>query len=416
MRASASAIVVWIYTFVCASGVRAQDQPAADRLAPQTRAAEIELEREKKAAELTPETPSPAEHAFDVVKNNKILERIVGGVTGWRARLGGLITGSGFAAGPEYDRPDLLHEQLHFRASVRGSIEKFWLSEMDLKAPHLANDHVFLDFYALHRDYPHVDYYGPGSNSAKTGRSAFTLEDTSMQMTAGVTPFDHFHVGARGRYLLVNVGPGQDKRFVSTDQIYSEATTPGIEVQTNFLESGGFVQYDWRNYPGEPRKGGNYLAEYSTFSDTERGRYSFSRLHLEVQQYFSIFNERRVLALRGRIEASDPHTGQEVPFYLQPTLGGSDDLRGFRPFRFYDNNSAVLNGEYRWEVFSGLDMALFVDAGQVYHDWHQINFRQLDTDYGFGFRFNVRNNVFMRIDTGFSREGFQVWVKFNNVF
>jgi outer membrane protein assembly factor BamA len=147
-----------------------------------------------------------------------------------------------------------------------------------------------------------------------------------------------------------------------------------------------------------------------------RQRYSFDRLDLEAQQYFGFFNQRRVIALRGKVEATDPRAGNEVPFYLQPTLGGSDDLRGFRPFRFYDNNAVVLNGEYRWEVFSGLDMALFVDAGRVFHDWHQINLRELETDYGFGFRFNARNNVFLRLDTAFSREGFQIWFRFNNVF
>jgi outer membrane protein assembly factor BamA len=123
-----------------------------------------------------------------------------------------------------------------------------------------------------------------------------------------------------------------------------------------------------------------------------------------------------VIALRGKVEATSPHLGNLVPFYLQPTLGGSEDLRGFRPFRFYDNNAVILNGEYRWEVFSGLDMALFVDAGQVFPDWHQINYRHLQSDAGFGFRFNVRNDVFLRIDTAFSHEGFQVWFKFNNVF
>jgi hypothetical protein len=31
-------------------------------------------------------------------------------------------------------------------------------------------------------------------------------------------------------------------------------------------------------------------------------------------------------------------------------------------------------------------------------------------------RFNARNAVFLRIDAGFSHEGFQVWFKFGNVF
>ena len=105
-----------------------------------------------------------------------------------------------------------------------------------------------------------------------------------------------------------------------------------------------------------------------------------------------------------------------MPFYLQPTLGGSEDLRGFRPFRFYDDNLAVVNAEYRWESFSGLDMVLFADAGKVFHQRSQWNLKDLETSVGFGFRFNVRNSVFMRIDTGFSHEGYQLWLKFNNVF
>jgi outer membrane protein assembly factor BamA len=105
-----------------------------------------------------------------------------------------------------------------------------------------------------------------------------------------------------------------------------------------------------------------------------------------------------------------------VPFYLQPTLGGSNDLRGFRAYRFYDNAAMVLNAEYRWEVFSGMDMAIFGDAGKVAPRWRDLDLSDLEASYGFGMRFNVRNAVFLRIDTAFSHEGFQIWFKFNNVF
>ena len=38
---------------------------------------------------------------------------------------------------------------------------------------------------------------------------------------------------------------------------------------------------------------------------------------------------------------------------MLPTIGGSDDVRGFEDFRFRDRNAVVLNAEYRWEAFSG---------------------------------------------------------------
>ncbi len=395
----------------------AQDQGAgADRLAPQTRAGQIELERQRKAAELRPNPVSKPERVLDYVKQHKIVERLTSGVAGFRVKLGGMIERSGLALGPEYYRRDLLHDTLRLRTSARGSIHRYYVMDFEVGMPALADNHFFWDLYAIHRDYPHIDYYGPGPNSKKTGRSGYLLEDTSFQFTPGIQPFEHFRMGAIGRYLMVNVSHGREPQFASTDRLYTEQTTPGIQFQSNFLEGGGFVQYDWRDNPGGPRRGGLYEGRYTTYSDVKYGRYAFSRVDLEVQQYIPFFNQRRVIALRGKIESTDPHPGNRVPFYLQPSLGGAEDLRGFRPFRFYDNNAALLNGEYRWEVFSGLDMALFVDAGRVFDDWHQINFRQLETDYGFGFRFNVRNDVFMRIDTGFSREGFQVWVKFNNVF
>lgn len=390
--------------------------PEADRMAPTTRAGQIELERQQKAQQLEPDEPSRAEHVFIVIKEKRIIERLTAGIAGFRAHMGGLITGSGFAIGPEYYRHDLLRDHMTFRASARASIEKFYLMDTEMDLRHLANDHVFLNLYAVHRNYPHIDYYGPGPNSKKSGRTGWGLEDTSFQVRPGIQPFRGLKIGGIGRYLLVNVFPGQDERFAQTDGVFSEQTTPGLQFQTDYAQGGGFIQYDWRDNPGGPRRGGNYIAQYTTYEDIKRGGYSFDRVDLEAQQYIPFFNERRVIALRGKVEAAQPHTGERIPFYLQSTLGGSEDLRGFRPFRFYDNNAVIFNGEYRWEVFSGLDMALFADAGQVFPDWHQINLRHLETDGGFGFRFNVRNDVFLRIDTGFSREGWQVWVKFNNVF
>ena len=105
-----------------------------------------------------------------------------------------------------------------------------------------------------------------------------------------------------------------------------------------------------------------------------------------------------------------------MPTFKRASLGGSEDLRGYRPFRFRDDNLLAMNAEYRWEVFSGLDMALFGDAGKVFANKSEFSLRHLESDAGFGFRFNARNQTFLRLDVGFSHEGFQVWVKFNNIF
>jgi outer membrane protein assembly factor BamA len=232
----------------------------------------------------------------------------------------------------------------------------------------------------------------------------------------GVRPLPLTNLKVHGGYLLFNVEPKSDPRFAITQNIYSPAQAPGIERQSNFLRGGGFLQIDYRDNPGGPRKGGNYLVRYSKYSDRSFSSYNFNQVELELQQYIPFVNERRVIALRGRANLTDAHQGNRVPFYLQPSAGGSNDLRGFRAWRFHDENSLILNAEYRWEVFSGMDMALFADAGKVFPEWGQLNFANMESSVGFGLRFNVRNSVFLRIDTGFSHEGFQIWFKFNNVF
>jgi len=189
-----------------------------------------------------------------------------------------------------------------------------------------------------------------------------------------------------------------------------------MQRQTDFTRIAFDASYDWRDIPGTPRDGGLYKIRHSWFHDQDIGRYSFRRFDMEAQHYFGFFNDRRVIALRAKSTLAWAKAGQSVPFFFQPTVGGSDDLRGYRAFRFYDDNSFLMTAEYRWEVFTGLDMAVFTDAGKVFPKRSQLNFKDLESAVGFGFRFNARNSVFMRVDVGFSHEGFQVWFKFNNAF
>lgn len=381
-----------------------------------TRAEEIQAARKKKAAELKPEVASKTEQRLVAFKENRILEKFTYGIGGLRARIGALVTGSGFAIGPEYFRDDLKGGQILFRATTQFSTNRYQLYDVELAFPKLANNSMFADLHATHRNYPQIQYYGPGPDSAKTGRSNYRLEDTNFSFNAGIKPARHLRLGATGGFTEINVGPGTARQWISTERIYGPTQAVGVNEQTDFLQGGFFAQYDYRDIPAGPRSGGNYVARYIYNKDVDLERHSHRRLDVELQQYIPMFNARRVIALRAKTDLTYKNRNQTLPFYMQPTLGGSNDLRGFRPFRFYDDNLLVFNAEYRYEVFAGMDMAIFGDAGKVFHSKKRLNFRDLEGAYGLGMRFNARNAVFMRIDAGFSHEGFQVWVKFNNVF
>ena len=146
------------------------------------------------------------------------------------------------------------------------------------------------------------------------------------------------------------------------------------------------------------RTGGLLSAAFTYYDDRDLGRHDFRKVELEAQQYLGFFNKRRVIALRARTELNFTNGDQTVPFYLKPWIGGPRELRGFRNYRFYDDNVLVLNAEYRWEAFSGLDMALFFDAGQVAAKKEDFALDRMETAAGFGFRFNIRNATFLRLD------------------
>ena len=80
-------------------------------------------------------------------------------------------------------------------------------------------------------------------------------------------------------------------------------------------------------------------------------------------------------------------------------------------------HAILVQGEYRWEIWSGFDAALFYDAGKVANSRSDLDFSNLESDYGFGFRFNTNEAIIFRVDAGFgSQDGKHLYITFGGVF
>lgn len=389
---------------------------AVSGAAAQTRTDEIEAARDKKSQTLDKEKVGGLENVMLRFKQQKVMERLTAGYNGLRAQIGSMATGSGFALGPEFFREDLADGQLRLNISAAVSTHLWQKYQAGVTAPHLAGDRVFLKLEAVRRDYRALEFYGMGIDSSRDSRSSYHLEDTSLEGIAAFQPVKNIRFGGSLGGLWADVRPGAREDYPRMDALFDEAAAPGLDHQANFLRSSIFGQIDYRDDPAGPKSGGNYVSEYTWYNDRSLGRFSFNRWDVDAQQYIPFFNKSRRFALRMRMTMTDADDGQRVPFYLQPFIGGSDDLRGFRPYRFTGPNAVVYNAEYRWEIFSGLDGALFFDAGKVMYDRGNLAMSDLETSSGFGFRFNARNRTFIRLDVGFSHEGVCVWFKFNDPF
>lgn len=382
-----------------------------------TRTESLEKDQQEKARKLRPEEPSNAEQAFNKYLGENPMQKLVGGITGLRIRFGGLPSGSGFGLGPEYYRPDLAKGQILFRVAAIGSAKLWYLVDTELQFPNLARRFLSIGVRGHHIDANSVGYYGPGPDSLKGGRSNYRREESTFDFSLGFKPTRRYlSIGFTCGYSWINVGPGTETAFISTEKLFPPSSAPGIDKQASYLRTGPFLEIDSRDKPKDPHTGTHLLAKLNTFSDRRYDQYSFRQVEGAVEQYVPFFNQKRIIALRAKTVLSYPAAGQVVPFYMQPALGGTSDLRGYRRFRFYDDNLFLMNAEYRWEIFTLMDMALFADAGKVFHRDGDFDLKHLESDLGFGLRFKTRRAVVFRIDTAFSHEGLGLWITFDHVF
>ena len=184
----------------------------------------------------------------------------------------------------------------------------------------------------------------------------------------------------------------------------------------SYRRSSVFAEYDWRPSPGYASRGGFYRVELSNYHQTNAGAHSFSRVDAEAQHFVPLRREGSVLAFRALASTTNTAQGESVPFVLLPDLGGSHTLRGYPSWRFRDRNRMALTAEYRWKAGHFVDMALFVDAGQVAPRLADLDLRKFKKTYGLGMSFHTPATTITRIEVARTGEGTALVFSFSPSF
>lgn len=381
--------------------------------AQETRAEALKQEREEKRQTEKPYKPTALETGLKMLESGGVPLITRDGIY---AKLGSLTTGSGFAYGAGFRTHRLFRREALLDTWAGASIKGYWAAEGRLQFPNLADGHVMAEGYARRHFYPQEDYFGLGPDSLRTAQTDYTMRANTFGGRAAVRPAPIVQIGGGLEFLQPNVSNGKDEALPSINDQFTEATAPGVSAQPDYLRSIGFVDIDWRR-PKNARHGGWYRTEFSHYDDRDLGAFTFNRFDVDLRQFVGFLSERRVFVARMFVSTSDTADGQEMPFYLMPTLGGNETLRGFRDYRFRGPHALLLQGEYRFEIWSGLDGALFYDAGKVALRRSDLDFQNLESDYGFGFRFNTDQGIVVRVDAAFgSNDGKHLWIVFGGTF
>jgi outer membrane protein assembly factor BamA len=383
------------------------------------------------AAQQSPATTSPSQAsdpAPGLVPEPQVMTRAVSFASRWLGGddsspkdgfypdVGDMITGAGWiSAGPGYRR-HFLDRRLFVDGSAAISWRAYKEAQARIELNDLARNHATLGFQAQWQDLTQVNYFGIGADSLGSQRSEYRLRETDLAGYGTVHANRWLSFGGRFGWvkqptISSPAGPF-DRGFPEALLVFP--ADPGVAEQTGLLHAGATVAADTRDHPSRPTRGGFYRATAQAYSDRDLHQFSFRRYEAEGLQMVPVVGERWVVALHGWSVLSDTPAGNSVPFYMLPTLGGGNTLRGYHDYRFHDRHLLVVNAESRWALFSHVDAAAFVDAGNVAARVGDLNLDK--TSYGAGLRVHSRTSMLARLDLARSREGWLMSFKLSDPF
>jgi hypothetical protein len=292
------------------------------------------------------------------------------------------------------------------------------MAQARLEVTPLTDDRVTFGTQVRWQDLTQVTYYGDGPHSLEINRSEYRMKsvNTVGYMTLRPTAWLALH-GRLGRFSSPELLPPAGafaRGNPGTHEVFPEDPVYQLDEQPDFLHGEVAVVADTRDEPGYATRGGAYRVSWARYADQDANRFSFGRYEAEAAHFIPMVGDNVVIALHGWVVGSTTAPGQQVPFYLAPSLGGSNTLRGYNDYRFHDRNSAVVNTEVRVAIFEHVDAVGLFEAGNVAARFGDLNLDK--TSYGFGVRVHSDTSTFARFDVARSEEGWKVVFRMNDPF
>jgi len=384
--------------FACVSIVVVSAGPA---WAQDTRAGTIADEQSKKAKNLKPDGPNKAEQIAVRVLSSPLLAARTGPYP-W---FGSVFGGSGFAVGAGYMAK--LPRGSGFNALTGMSINASTMIDVNYMLPELWRGMVKFDTFYHRMAVNDVKFYG-GQDSVEVTRQHYDYQPDEIGLNGRLELRKWFAVTGGFSRLALDTELRDPELGDLDDTGATRDPAPGIGESLTYNVQRLAAVVDWRQSPGYSTSGGMYQLTYERHDEAANKPYSFHSAELEAVQLIPLLKEQYVIAFRGLATVSASESGENTPAILAPYLGSGSTLRGFPTRRFTDRNRVLLTGEYRWRPSRYLDMALFVDSGQVFPTKSEFNADRFATDWGFGMRVHGPTFTALRIDAAKGHEGWRI--------
>ena len=440
VKLSRSVVAFFVFAFLAAAGAGISSPLEQDERS-KSRAEELKERRRQKLANPVPAEPNRAEEMLLKFEKGQV-DRWVGiRFKDIYPQFGGGHPGAGFGGGARYFKSNIRKSGMSVEAAGILSTRGYQLADFQVgrfnktdpvffsgpsdfgvpfdfaqERPGFQPRKAVLFADLRYRNLPQERFWGLGSDTDDEDRSNFLQQDSSFSLVGGYQFTNWFAASVGAGFHQVNLDRGTDERFPVTQDVHDEETAPGLSRQPNFYRIASAVYFNYQDNPMNPHKGGIIGLFYFRGDELGGSEFQFSRYAVDARHFIPLGSIQRVLAVRVYTSVDRADEGSVVPFYMHPSLGGGQSLRGFRDFRFRDANLMYLSAEYRWEAAPALEFAFFYDTGRAFPEGQSYSFKNLRKNVGFGVRLKSSQGVMMRFDIAKGDEGTRLQFKFGHAF
>lgn len=181
------------------------------------------------------------------------------------------------------------------------------------------------------------------------------------------------------------------------------------------LDIGAFVipiEFDSRDHEQFPRNGWYVSGRSVLYRESMGSDFETDIFSLAVNRYLPM-GEQNVLALRAYARS----TGNNAPFFLLSTFGGSKDLRGYPSGRFRDRMMYAVQSEYRWQYNDSWIFTGFAGVGEVAESFGEFG-RNFLPAAGIGVRYvlSKKHKVGLSADIAVGNDGTEFYFGVGEAF
>jgi hypothetical protein len=269
-------------------------------------------------------------------------------------------------------------------------------------------------------------YFGIGNDTPASKQTNYTKQQEFARVQIGLNLTHAWQLQYSLQFQSVDVLPGTIDDFPSIQTLFP--TVFGLGTNKELLNRLAIV-YDTRDDQSIPTRGtkwvvyGGVAAKNGLLNNS-----GYSEFGVDGRGIWPVAPDTELVA---HMALRYLPGSRQVPFWALSSLGGGESqiggaqpLRGFGEGRFYDRDSFSTSIELRRKVFTfdavttklDIEIAPFVDLGNVFGKTGTVPVDELHQVYGVGFRGIARPFVVGYVDIGHGSEGLAVFTGLNYPF